>query len=70
MKVYLYCTILLFRLVIYLRLKYSKKLSLDVKEEIKQKQELRHENRSVVIHNRVKKVVMLYYYLDNHFRKS
>ena len=67
MKVCFYYTVLSFYLVVCLKLKYNKKLFFDTKKVAKQKPKLRCKNCSAVTNNKVEKIIVLYYQVDNQF---
>ena len=49
------------------RVKYDRKLSLNIKEIVKQRLELRCKNCSTVINYSIWKAVILYYHVDDYF---
>lgn len=60
----------MFRLAICLKVECNRKLSFDIEEVAKQKPEFRCKNSYIITNDRVKKIVVLYYYIDNHLYKS
>ena len=69
-KIFLYCTFLLFRLPICLRVEYSGELFLDAKKVTEQKPELGRKNRSAVTDDRVRETMISYHHVNNFFCQS
>lgn len=60
---------MLFSFTINLRIKSNKKLSLDVKDILKQKPKIKVEKRLLITNNKVGKIDVLHEYVKNYFAR-